>query len=304
MAIVTIASVDYEVYADVATADAYLAADLRLNAIWSAATADDKARAMVTATRLLNRQSWQGTANPLAIGILTLTANPLDTETVTIGSKVYTYQSVLTDVDGNVLIGADADASIVNLIVAINLGAGSGTAYAASTTLNTDVSAEAISGSRLLAVSKTAGATSVATTTTVSGASWGASTLAASSLAWPRSSVTDADGNAVDDDSIPQAVIDGFITLSALIVENPSLAEASDTGSNIERVQAGSVQVEFFRPQFGTRFPTILHELFGEFLESALAGSAGSRSFGADATSTTPASNSFGTDFGLFEGYG
>ena len=60
----------------------------------------------------------------------------LDTQTVTIDGKVYTFQTVLTDVDGNVLIGATPATARDNLIAAINLDAGAGTLYAASTTLH------------------------------------------------------------------------------------------------------------------------------------------------------------------------
>jgi len=68
---------------------------------------------------------------------LTLTANAADTETVTIDGKVYTFQTVLTNVDGNVLIGASASDSIDNLIAAMNLAAGAGSLYAAATTIGT-----------------------------------------------------------------------------------------------------------------------------------------------------------------------
>jgi len=40
------------------------------------------------------------------IGTLTFTGTPLNTETVTIGTKVYTYQNTLTNVDGNVKIAS------------------------------------------------------------------------------------------------------------------------------------------------------------------------------------------------------
>jgi hypothetical protein len=88
-----------------------------------------------------------------ATGVLTMTGAALDTETVTIGSKVYTFQASLTDVDGNVLIGVDEDASMLNLVRAINLGAGSGSLYAASMTANTDISAAEGAGSTLDATS-------------------------------------------------------------------------------------------------------------------------------------------------------
>lgn len=65
---------------------------------------------------------------------VTLSANPANGNTVTIAGVTYTFQTVLTNVAGNVLIGVDTTATIANLVAAINLGAGSGTTYAAATT--------------------------------------------------------------------------------------------------------------------------------------------------------------------------
>ena len=73
-----------------------------------------------------------------AKGTLTLTGQPADTNTLTVGSKVYVMQTTLTDVDGNVKIGASASATIDNIVAAINLAAGAGTTYAASMTTNAD----------------------------------------------------------------------------------------------------------------------------------------------------------------------
>jgi len=114
-----------------------------------------------------------------AVGTLTATANFANTETVTTGSKTYTFQTALTDVDGNVLIGATASDSLDNLIAAINLGAGAGSLYAASTTANTFVGAAAGAGDTLDATALVAGAAgnSIATTETATNASWGNATL-------------------------------------------------------------------------------------------------------------------------------
>lgn len=57
--VVTIGSNSYDVYADQATADIYLEAESSATA-WRAALDDIKGRALVSATRLLDRQSWQG----------------------------------------------------------------------------------------------------------------------------------------------------------------------------------------------------------------------------------------------------
>lgn len=71
---------------------------------------------------------------------LTISAITLaDTQTCTIAGKVYTFQTTLTNVDGNVAIGATVGAMGDNLAAAINLGAGAGTAYAAAMTKNQHV---------------------------------------------------------------------------------------------------------------------------------------------------------------------
>lgn len=59
MPTITIDGTDFDAYATVATADDYMVAAYH-GATWRAALADDKARSLVTATRLLDRQVWQG----------------------------------------------------------------------------------------------------------------------------------------------------------------------------------------------------------------------------------------------------
>lgn len=59
MASVTIGSTTYTVYSDVAAADEYFNGSISF-ATWNALTADEKARSLVEATRLIDRQSWQG----------------------------------------------------------------------------------------------------------------------------------------------------------------------------------------------------------------------------------------------------
>lgn len=78
----------------------------------------------------------KGSMTKAAFSLLTAIGQPADAATVTIGAKVYTFQTVLTNVDGHVLIGLTANATLVNLAAAINLGAGAGVGYAAATTAN------------------------------------------------------------------------------------------------------------------------------------------------------------------------
>jgi hypothetical protein len=113
-----------------------------------------------------------------ATGVLTTTSTFSNGETVTIGTKTYLFETVLTNVDGHVLIGGSVAASLSNLAAAINLGAGSGTLYAAATTANTDVYATS-NATTLTLFALTAGTAgnSIATTETAANASFGAATL-------------------------------------------------------------------------------------------------------------------------------
>ncbi len=100
-----------------------------------------------------------------ARGVLTVTAIA-NTNTVTINGKVYTFQDTLTDVDGNVHVGASDSDSIDNLVDAINLGAGAGTDYATSMTLHPTVTAAAGAGDTMDARAKVVGVAGNALTTT------------------------------------------------------------------------------------------------------------------------------------------
>lgn len=112
---------------------------------------------------------------------LTFSANAADTETVTIGAKTYTFQAVLTNTDGNVLIGASSDATLNNLRAAMNLDpAGAGSLYAASTTAHPTARAVRGSGATLVvrALTPGSGGDALATTDTLANGSWGAATMA------------------------------------------------------------------------------------------------------------------------------
>lgn len=119
--------------------------------------------------------------NSLAKQNLTFTGQPANTETVTVGGKTYTYQTTLTNVANNVAIGATTSASITNLVSAINAeSSASGTGFAAATTINANVTGTKASATVLTAIAKVAGVAgnSIASTKTVTNASWGAATLA------------------------------------------------------------------------------------------------------------------------------
>jgi hypothetical protein len=120
-----------------------------------------------------------------ATGTFTLDGQPSDGDTVTVGTTdgstaaVYTFKNALSTAF-DVLIGADADATLNNFLAAINHDAGEGTAYGTGTTANFDVSATALPDTQLLATARAPGTAgnAIASTTTSANGSWSAATLA------------------------------------------------------------------------------------------------------------------------------
>lgn len=142
----------------------------------------------------------------LARATLTFTANPLAAEVVVLGDETYTFVAALVAA-GDVLIGATLAESVANLIGAINLDVNlSGTGFEATTAENVLARANQFYGDQIVGFANTVGTAgnSVASTTTVTGASWNFATLTggtdfalAQRLSFPRSSLFDRDGNAV-----------------------------------------------------------------------------------------------------------
>jgi hypothetical protein len=101
-------------------------------------------------------------------GTLTMDTVPADGDTVTIDTKVYTFQTTLLVGDGNVAIGADLAASKVNLVAAINLTGTEGVEYGAGMTLHPTVSIAAFVVNNAVLTAKVPGAAgdSIATTET------------------------------------------------------------------------------------------------------------------------------------------
>lgn len=91
-------------------------------------------------------------------------------------------------------------------------------------------------------------------------------------LAWPRSGVTDREGNSIDETAVPQDILDATCELALSLIIDSDVQNSSSSSQNIKRVQAGSASVEYFRPTFGGRFPTIVQELVGYLLSSSAAG--------------------------------
>jgi hypothetical protein len=109
-----------------------------------------------------------------ATGVLTFTGIAVSGQTVTIGSRTYTWAASVTTTAGTVAIAANQAASQANLVAAINGGAGGGTLYGSQTAPHADVTAAVVGSTVVVTARKPGtGAHSVALTDTMSNASWG-----------------------------------------------------------------------------------------------------------------------------------
>lgn len=116
-----------------------------------------------------------------ARGTLTVTAGGnqiADTNTVTIGTKVYTFKTVLTPAEGEVLIGANDTAALLNLKNAINHTGTPDTDYSCAA-VHPTVTGISSSATTLIVAAKTAGTAGNIIPSTETGAelSWDDDTL-------------------------------------------------------------------------------------------------------------------------------
>lgn len=118
------------------------------------------------------------TTGTRATGTLTFGANAADGKIVTVGTRVYTFKTALTAAN-QVKIGADASASLDNLIAAVNGAAGAGTTYGTGTVAHTLVTAAAGAGDTAVFTAKaySSSGNAIVSTTDVGSGSWGAATL-------------------------------------------------------------------------------------------------------------------------------
>lgn len=129
--------------------------------------------------------------------------------------------------------------------------------------------------------------TNVAMTRLLDRQRWqGAKASSGQALAFPRSGLTDSEGNAVSSESIPAAVLSAHSELCLIAADGSTVQADATTENTIKRVKAGSAEVENFRNAGGspTRFPLVVHELIGRWLAGAGVSLAGIAT-GTDATS-------------------
>lgn len=107
---------------------------------------------------------------------------------------------------------------------------------------------------------------------------------------WPRTGVTDCDGTAVDDATVPDDIVSAQIELAYYLSQNPTFEADGTTGGNIRSLQAGSASISYFSPNDLTsgnpasRFPANIQELIRCFVGGN--STSGVQAFGTDCPET------------------
>ena len=98
-------------------------------------------------------------ASVAASGTLTISDTPHNGSLISIGSIVYTFRTALSSPTraNEVLIGANAEAAIDNLVLAVTLGAGIGTNYSTGTEVHPTVTAAKATAATMTVTAKTVG---------------------------------------------------------------------------------------------------------------------------------------------------
>lgn len=97
MATVTINTVEYEGFSTVAAADTFLAADVVRALPWAALSADQKGRALISATRLMLQLPWCATApDPLIVQ-----AEPIPSVNAMLAADIAAKPKLFTDASGD-----------------------------------------------------------------------------------------------------------------------------------------------------------------------------------------------------------
>lgn len=95
-------------------------------------------------------------------------------------------------------------------------------------------------------------------------------------LQFPRTGLTDAQGAALDATDVPALFVEAVFEMTALIAADPSVTQNADTGSNVSSMGAGPASLSFFRPSSvadgnATVLPTAVDRLVGRWLASSAA---------------------------------
>lgn len=90
-------------------------------------------------------------------------------------------------------------------------------------------------------------------------------------LSWPRSNVTDRDGNPVSSSAVPTAIVNGCFEMAAIIAQNPQAVVTPDANQNVQSMGEGPAHVTFFAPPVSrnpTMLPEVVRRLVGQYLSA------------------------------------
>lgn len=250
-------------YGTLAEADTYLDDSAR-GGDWLGFSSDDKTRFMISAFRLIDKQSYAGSASGVSV-VTTIAINAAGTG--------YVVGDVLSSAAGTF------GEALLAQVTAIG-GSGEVTALALID-----------GGTYTVAPSNPA--------TMTGGTGSGCTldlTLTNQTALFPRTGLTDCDDQDLDSYTLPERLVFAQIELAYSISLDSDVETEASTGTNVKKVGAGSASVEFFRPFTGTRFPSIVQEYLRCLYE------VGSAISGPTITGTSQPSSFCPDDFGLNSG--
>ena len=93
--------------------------------------------------------------------------------------------------------------------------------------------------------------------------------ISTQALAFGRTGLTGTEGEALTPAETLITAGEGQFEYALALLNDASILDSSDaTGSNIKSMKAGSARMEFFRATTGSRFPVIVMDILGAFLQS------------------------------------
>ena len=228
-------------------AAAYFADSVR-GASWDGLDPDSQARNLLTSTRLLDRERWEGTLSGLTI---------VSAATVASAGTGYAVNAILT-VQG----GTTADPARAKVI---SVGGGG-----------------AVTAVQLIDAGGYAASPTTPAATTSSGSGTGCTlnlTFSPQLLQQPRSGMTDRYEAVVSSAFTPPEIVQACMELAYELSRDPTLEGKMSTAQTaVRRVKAGSAEVENFAPGAFvsiTRFPSEVQALIAPFLAGSAGGAAG-----------------------------
>ena len=224
-------------FASIADADTYLLAGNRSGA-WEFVETADKQKALVSATRIAQKQSWQGSKAALKCCTAAVIAG---------GGTGYAVNDVLT------VVGGTTDVATTLTVSAVSSGVITSVTITDAGLYTTEPTND---------VSVTGGGGSGATFTL---------TFATQSLPFPRTDMTDREGESVGETTVPETFLNGIYELAYDISQDSSAETAGNKRQSEKRLKAGSAEIEFFADDPGAaidRFEPYIQEWWDEWLAS------------------------------------